>query len=110
MKIAEKRFTALKYIAHIRNDSDISANDSALKVDSLPDSELQSVKEHLEGTADIASDFSVPVLKNIMYNSGLMHDIGKYQKTLESETCRSSSSNPPDQAIYRPSGTHTEGV
>lgn len=73
----------MKYIAHIRDNPDSREKNSASDFEHAADSELQSVKEHLEGTAKIASDFSIPLLKNIMYDSGLMHDIGKYQKTFQ---------------------------
>ncbi len=45
--------------------------------------EIQSVKEHSENTAGLCKDFAIPPLKNFMYNMGLYHDIGKYQKTFQ---------------------------
>ena len=38
---------------------------------------MQTVKEHSEATAKIASDFSIAPLKDFVYNIGLLHDIGK---------------------------------
>lgn len=49
------------YIAHISNDG-----------------ERQSVLEHLQNTARLASDFSVEDFKQINYLCGMLHDIGKY--------------------------------
>lgn len=39
--------------------------------------EIQTVKEHSKNTADLCRQFAVPVLKDFMYNTGLLHDIGK---------------------------------
>ena len=44
---------------------------------------LQTVKEHSEATARIASGFSVAPLKDFIYNIGLLHDIGKYQPSFQ---------------------------
>ena len=44
---------------------------------------MQTVKEHSEATAKIASDFSIALLKDFVYNIGLLHDIGKYQKSFQ---------------------------
>lgn len=41
--------------------------------------EIQSVKEHSENTAKKSSEFAIPVLKNLMYVIGMLHDVGKYQ-------------------------------
>lgn len=43
----------------------------------------QTVKEHSEITAKIASDFSIAPLKSFIYNIGLLHDIGKYQQSFQ---------------------------
>ena len=43
----------------------------------------QTVKEHSEATARIASGFSVAPLKDFIYNIGLLHDIGKYQPSFQ---------------------------
>lgn len=40
---------------------------------------LQSVKEHSVESAEIASQFSIEPLKELVYNTVLLHDIGKYQ-------------------------------
>lgn len=45
--------------------------------------EVQTVKEHNENTADLCQNFAIPVLKNFMYNVGLLHDIGKYQEDFQ---------------------------
>lgn len=43
------------------------------------DGRMQSVKEHLENTAKMASDFAKPMhLEKHAYIAGLLHDIGKY--------------------------------
>jgi len=41
--------------------------------------EIQTVKEHLENTAVLCRQFSIPAMKDILYIMGLLHDIGKYQ-------------------------------
>ena len=41
--------------------------------------EIQTVKEHSENTADLSSEFAIPVLKKLMYVIGILHDVGKYQ-------------------------------
>lgn len=43
----------------------------------------QSIKEHCEATAKIASGFSIEPLKSFVYNIGLLHDIGKYQRSFQ---------------------------
>lgn len=52
--------------------------------------EIQTVKEHCENTAELCRQFAIPVLKNIMYNIGLLHDIGKYKKDFQ---CRINGDN-----------------
>ncbi len=49
------------YIAHTSNDG-----------------RVQSVKQHLEGTAKLSCDNAVPDFKEIAYCCGLYHDLGKY--------------------------------
>ena len=44
---------------------------------------VQTVKEHSKNTADLCRQFSVPVLKNFIYNVGLLHDIGKFQEDFQ---------------------------
>lgn len=43
----------------------------------------QTIKEHSEATAKIASGFAVAPLKDFIYNIGLLHDIGKYQQSFQ---------------------------
>ena len=50
------------YIAHINDNGD-----------------AQSVKEHSENTATLASECSIDMFRDICYDLGLYHDIGKYQ-------------------------------
>lgn len=45
--------------------------------------EIQTVKEHSENTAARCRDFSIPALKDILYMTGLLHDIGKYQASFQ---------------------------
>lgn len=47
------------------------------------DGTVQTVAEHLKGTADLAEQFAIPPLKNLLKNSGLLHDVGKYQKSFQ---------------------------
>lgn len=48
---------------------------------------IQSVKEHCENTAKLCSELSIYELKDIMYNMGLLHDIGKYQIGFQKRIC-----------------------
>lgn len=41
----------------------------------------QSVKEHSENTAELCKKFAVSDWKSIAYATGLLHDVGKYQKS-----------------------------
>lgn len=41
--------------------------------------EVQTVKEHSENTADLCRQFAIPVLKDVMYIIGILHDVGKFQ-------------------------------
>lgn len=43
----------------------------------------QTVKEHLFNTAELSKGFSVDFMKEIAYQTGLMHDIGKYSKAFQ---------------------------
>ena len=38
---------------------------------------VQTVKEHAEGTAELAAAFAIPKLKELLYQCGMLHDIGK---------------------------------
>lgn len=44
---------------------------------------VQTVKEHSENVAVLCRQFAVPVLKKVMYNVGLLHDIGKFQESFQ---------------------------
>ena len=43
----------------------------------------QTVKAHSEAVAQMCADFAITPLKNISYNIGLLHDIGKYQTSFQ---------------------------
>lgn len=45
--------------------------------------EIQTVKEHLENTAWKCKQFSIPALKDLLYVTGLLHDVGKYQDSFQ---------------------------
>lgn len=45
--------------------------------------ETQSVAEHSLATAALASRFAVEPLKDLVYQIGLLHDIGKYQRSFQ---------------------------
>lgn len=49
----------------------------------LPWGEIQTVKEHSENTANLCRQFAIPELKNILYTTGLLHDIGKFQEDFQ---------------------------
>lgn len=55
----------MEYIAHINESS------------------IQTVKEHCQNTANLSASFAIPALKNLIYNIGLLHDIGKYQNSFQ---------------------------
>ncbi len=42
---------------------------------------VQTVKIHCENTAKLCREFSVPELKDFMFVIGLLHDVGKFQKS-----------------------------
>ncbi|MFI3202666.1 MAG: CRISPR-associated helicase Cas3', partial [Eubacteriales bacterium] len=44
---------------------------------------IQSVKEHSETTAQLASEYSTMKFKGLVYNTALFHDIGKYQASFQ---------------------------
>ena len=49
-----------------------------------PDSDMvQTIVEHSHATAKLAEQFSVEPLKQINYCMGLLHDIGKYQRSFQ---------------------------
>lgn len=45
--------------------------------------EVQTVGEHSRNTADLCREFAVPVLKDVLYIMGLLHDVGKYQASFQ---------------------------
>ncbi len=45
--------------------------------------EIQTVKEHSENTASMCREFAVPVLRDVAYVAGLVHDIGKMQESFQ---------------------------
>lgn len=45
--------------------------------------EIQTIKEHSENTANLCKQFAIPELKDFMYVLGLLHDVGKYQKSFQ---------------------------
>ena len=47
------------------------------------DNKIQTVEEHSKQTAIICKKNSVDELKNISYNIGLLHDVGKYQDSFQ---------------------------
>ena len=57
----------MNYIAHINKESNTE----------------QSVREHLYNTADLCRDYAVASMKEVAYNIGLLHDIGKYQPSFQ---------------------------
>lgn len=44
---------------------------------------IQTVKEHNENTARLCSQFAIPELKELTYMVGLLHDVGKYQRSFQ---------------------------
>ena len=45
--------------------------------------EIQTVKEHSENTAQLCEAFAIEPLKKVAYVMGLLHDVGKYQKSFQ---------------------------
>lgn len=43
----------------------------------------QTVKEHSDHTAKLCKAYSISPLRSMMYNMGLLHDVGKYQETYQ---------------------------
>lgn len=73
----------IKYIAHIKENEQGEFVDQGINIDSLADSEKQPVSDHLENTARLAESFAVEPWKTVAYDTGLLHDIGKYQKSFQ---------------------------
>lgn len=63
------------YAAHIQEDT----------------GKIQTVKEHSENTADLCRQFAVPPLKDFSYTIGLLHDVGKYQKSFQDRIIKKAS-------------------
>ena len=73
----------IQYIAHLKEDEAGDSADSRQPVDSLPDSRKQSVQEHLAKTAELAASMAIDPWKDVVYDMGLLHDIGKYQASFQ---------------------------
>ncbi len=58
---------AILYKAHVNEDT----------------GEVQTVKEHCENTADLCRQFAMPVVREVAYLIGLLHDVGKMQFTFQ---------------------------
>ncbi|MGI6117247.1 MAG: CRISPR-associated helicase Cas3' [Bilifractor sp.] len=69
----------MNYIAHIKEN----IGQIREKNDKFNEKSVQTVQEHLESTAELAENFSIPEFKSLLYNCGLLHDIGKYQKEFQ---------------------------
>lgn len=70
MPFFEQNTTDLKsklYIAHIQKNT----------------GHIQTVKQHCEHVAQLAQKFACEPLKEIAYTGGLLHDVGKYQKSFQ---------------------------
>lgn len=73
----------IQYIAHLKENEAGDAAKSEQPVDSLPDSQKQSVREHLEQTAELAASMAIDPWENVVFDMGLLHDIGKYQVSFQ---------------------------
>lgn len=45
---------------------------------------VQTVKEHSQNTANLCKEMAINEFKDVLYSIGLLHDIGKYQKSFQS--------------------------
>lgn len=45
--------------------------------------ETQTVKDHCENTADLCMEYGIPQMKDVLYATGILHDVGKYQSTFQ---------------------------
>ena len=58
-----------------------------MKYAHISENSKQSIKQHLEGVAELAAQYSNDMMRDYAYKTGLAHDIGKYaddfQKRLE---------------------------
>ena len=62
----------MKYLAHIAEDG-----------------REQTVKEHLDGTAELARLFAKPLgMEEQAYQIGYLHDIGKYSREFQERLCK----------------------
>ena len=73
----------IQYIAHLKENEAGDAAGPEQPVDSLPDSRKQSVQDHLEKTAELAASMAMDPWKDVVFDIGLLHDIGKYQASFQ---------------------------
>jgi CRISPR-associated endonuclease/helicase Cas3 len=73
----------VQYIAHLKENETDSTMGLKQSVDSLPDVQKQSVCDHLKKTAELAAALAMDPWKNVVYDMGLLHDIGKYQLSFQ---------------------------
>lgn len=73
----------IQYIAHLKENEAGDATGPEQPVDSLPDSRKQSVQDHLEKTAELAASMAMDPWKDVVFDIGLLHDIGKYQASFQ---------------------------
>ncbi|WP_194608734.1 CRISPR-associated helicase Cas3' [Clostridium vitabionis] len=73
----------IQYIAHLKENEAGAAAGSEQAVDSLPDSWKQPVCDHLEKTAELAAAMAADPWKNVVFDMGILHDIGKYQASFQ---------------------------
>ena len=73
----------MEYIAHMKEVNEQSMSETAGSKEQKQYPETQSLRSHLEGTARIAESFAIPPWKDVAYDSGLLHDVGKYQNSFQ---------------------------
>jgi CRISPR-associated endonuclease/helicase Cas3 len=73
----------IQYIAHLKENKADSTESREQTVDSLSDNQKQSVCDHLEKTAELAAALAIDPWKNVVYDMGILHDIGKYQASFQ---------------------------
>lgn len=61
----------------------IDINNSYIAHKRESDGEAQSVKEHCEATARLCRDFSIEQLESVSYETGVLHDVGKYEASFQ---------------------------
>lgn len=64
-------------------EADIAQGNAGLTDEEEEDFEGQPLSEHLRNTAAFASAFAVHELSDLLYNAGLLHDLGKYQELFQ---------------------------